>query len=165
MKGKVLIFSVVILIFGLLACQQLGKPEQGASKAKPTLQAMPQASGTYISIFEIPATDISRAIGFYEAILDISIEPMEMANLQMGILPYEGQLVAGVILQGEGYEPSSKGVTVYLNGGDDLQTILDKVEKSGGKILVPKTPHADEVGFFAIFQDSEGNRLGLHSPL
>ncbi|MEP3209730.1 MAG: VOC family protein [Maribacter sp.] len=119
---------------------------------------------SYISIFEIPATDIKRAINFYEAILDIDIEQMEMPGMEMGILPYENQQVVGVIMKGEGYEPSAKGVTIYLNGGDDLQLILGKVEQNGGSILVPKSPHADESGFFALFIDSEGNKMGLHSP-
>lgn len=119
---------------------------------------------SYISIFEIPASDISRAISFYQSILDIKIEKMEMPGMQMGILPYEGQAVTGVIIQSEGYKPSADGVMIYLNGGDDLQVILDKVEKNAGKILVPKTSHADGNGFFAIFLDSEGNKLGLHSP-
>lgn len=60
--------------------------------------------------------------------------------------------------------PSSSGVTLYLNAGDNLQVVLSKVEKSGGKVLVPKTPHADENDFFALFLDTEGNRLGLNLP-
>ncbi len=118
---------------------------------------------SYVSIFEIPATDISRAIDFYQAILGIQIEKMEMPEMQMGIFPYEGQAVTGIIIQAEGYRPSADGVTVYLNGGDNLQIILDKVEKNGGKILAPKTPHADGVGFWAYFLDSEGNKMGLSS--
>ncbi|AYN06578.1 VOC family protein [Flavobacterium sp. 140616W15] len=119
---------------------------------------------SYVSIFEIPATDISRAIDFYEAILDIKIEKIDMPGMQMGILPYEEQMVTGVITKADGYKPSADGVTLYLNGGDNLQVILDKVEKNGGKILVPKASHADGIGFFAIFLDSEGNKIGLHSP-
>lgn len=119
---------------------------------------------TYISIFEIPATDISRAINFYQSILDIEIEKIEMPEMEMGIFPYEGQTITGVIIKGEGYNPSADGVTIYLNGGDNLQAILDKVEKYNGKIVIPKTPHADESGYFAIFLDSEGNKIGLHSP-
>jgi len=68
-----------------------------------------------------------------------------------------------VIVKGEGYTPSADGVTIYLNGGDNLQFILDKVEENGGEIIVPKTAHADESGYFAIFLDTEGNKLGLHS--
>jgi len=119
---------------------------------------------SFVSIFEIPATEISRAVDFYQTILDIKIEKMDMPGMQMGILPYEGQMVIGVIIKAEGYQPSADGVTIYLNGGDNLQVVLDKVEKKGGKILVPKTLHADESGYFAIFLDSEGNKIGLHSP-
>ncbi|MDW3208499.1 MAG: VOC family protein [Reichenbachiella sp.] len=118
---------------------------------------------SFVSIFEIPVTDITRAINFYQTILDIDIERMDFPGMEMGLFPYENQLVTGVLMKGEGYQPSSEGVTIYLNGGTDLQIILDKVENNGGKILIPKTPHADESGFFAIFIDSEGNKMGLHS--
>jgi predicted enzyme related to lactoylglutathione lyase len=119
---------------------------------------------SYISIFEIPATDISRAIKFYQAILEVDIEKMEMPGMEMGILPYEGQMVTGVIMKEDGLKPSADGVTIYLNGGDNLQVILDRVQSNSGKVMLPKTPHADEVGYFAIFLDSEGNKIGLHSP-
>ena len=119
---------------------------------------------SHIAIFEIPATDISRAISFYQTILDIKIEKMEMPGMQMGIFPYENEMVTGVILKAEVYKPSPDGVTIYLNAGDNLQTVLDKVEKNGGKVVISKTQHADGNGFFAIFLDSEGNKIGLHSP-
>lgn len=118
---------------------------------------------SFVSIFEIPATDITRAINFYQEILSIDIERMDFDGMEMGLFPYEGQMVTGVIMKGEGYEPSEKGVTIYLNAGENLQPVLDKVEQHGGKILIPKTPHADGQEFFAIFLDSEGNKMGLHS--
>lgn len=119
---------------------------------------------SYISMFEIPATDISRAINFYQALLNITIEQMDVEGMKMGILPYEGQMVTGVIIQADGYKPSADGVTMYLNAGENLQVVLDKVEKNGGQIILPKTPHADESGYFALFLDSEGNRMALNSP-
>lgn len=119
---------------------------------------------SYISMFEIPATDISRAINFYQALLDITIEQMDVEGMKMGILPYEGQMVTGVIIQADGYKPSADGVTMYLNAGENLQVALDKVEKNGGQIILPKTPHADESGYFALFLDSEGNKMALNSP-
>ena len=119
---------------------------------------------SYISMFEIPATDISRAINFYQALLDIKIEKMDVEGMQMGILPYEGQMVPGVIIMEDGQKPSADGVTVYLNAGENLQVALDRVEKNGGQIIVPKTAHADESGYFALFLDSEGNKMALNSP-
>lgn len=118
---------------------------------------------SYASIIEIPATDISRAIDFYQSILDINIEKMDFPEIQLGLFPTEEQMIVTVLMQGDGYTPSSNGVTIYLDGGDDLQVILNKVEKNGGEIVVPKMPHADESGYFALFIDTEGNRLGLHS--
>ncbi len=119
---------------------------------------------SYIAIFEIPAIDISRAITFYQNILDIDIQELEFPGMHMGLFPTDNQMNTGVILKSEDYIPSSNGVTIYFNGGDDLQLILNKVEDSGGSIAVPKTSHADGIGFFALFIDTEGNRVGLHSP-
>ena len=123
-----------------------------------------ESMNSYISMFEIPATDISRAIHFYQVLLDIKIEKMDVDGIPIGILPYEGQTVHGVIIQADGYKPSSDGVTIYLNAGENLQIVLDRVEKNGGRIIVPKTAHADGNGFFAIFLDSEGNKMALNSP-
>ena len=100
---------------------------------------------------------------FYKEILGVEIERLDFPGIEMGLFPYQNQTVTGVIMKGEGYKPSASGVTIYLNGGDNLQTILDKVGVNGGKIIIPKKPHADESGYFAIFHDSEGNKIGLHS--
>lgn len=154
--------TILNLFFTMLALSQVNGMEPKDDDS--IINQRKKQTNSYLSIFEIPATDIKRAINFYEAILDIDIEQMEMPGIQMGILPYENQQIIGVIMKGEGYEPSAKGVTIYLNGGDDLQLILEKVEQNGGSILVPKSPHADESGFFALFIDSEGNKMGLHSP-
>ena len=119
---------------------------------------------SHLALFEIPATDFNRAIRFYHTIFDFQIEEMEMPEMQMGVLPYENQMVTGLIIKAQGYKPSSEGVTIYFQGGDDLQTKLDKVEINGGRVLIQKTRHADESGYFAVFLDSEGNKIGLNSP-
>ncbi|WP_339715398.1 VOC family protein [uncultured Kriegella sp.] len=161
---RTLLLSTVILSFCILTCkgQDISNTENRQIDSSETLKTNEMKS--FISIFEIPATEISRAVDFYQTILDISIEKMEFPEMQMGIFPYEGQMVTGVIMRAEGYKPSADGVTIYLNGGDNLQIILDKVEKNGGEIIVPKSLHADESGYYALFLDSEGNKIGLHSP-
>lgn len=161
---KSILCSAIILSFGITACNSQDKSKTETTSVESNSNQKTKEMKSHISIFEIPATDISRAVDFYQAILGVNIEKMEMPGMEMGIFPYEEQMVTGVIVKGEGYKPSADGVTIYLNGGDNLQTILDKVEKNGGKILMPKTAHADENGFFALFLDTEGNRLGLNSP-
>jgi hypothetical protein len=161
---KSILCSAIILSFGITACNSQDKSKTETTSVESNSNQKTKEMKSHISIFEIPATDISRAVDFYQAILGVNIEKMEMPGMEMGIFPYEEQMVTGVIMKGEGYKPSADGVTIYLNGGDNLLTILDKVEKNGGKILMPKTAHADESGFFALFLDTEGNRLGLNSP-
>lgn len=165
MKNTILI-TIITLMLGFISCKNK-EAEASASESNSNTETTiknDKNMNNLISIFEIPATDISRAINFYKEILGVEIEKLEFPGMEMGLFPYQDQMVTGVIMKGEGYEPSTKGVTIYLNGGDNLQTILDKVEVNGGKIIIPKTQHADESGFFAIFHDSEGNKIGLHSP-
>lgn len=156
--------AIIALAFSISSCETGGNSATESDSTKETTIKNDKDMNNYISIFEIPAVDISRAINFYQEILGVEIESLEFLGMEMGLFPYQDQMVTGVIIKGEGSEPSTKGVTIYLNGGDNLQNILDKVEGNGGQIIIPKTPHADEVGFFAIFHDPEGNKIGLHSP-
>jgi uncharacterized protein len=117
----------------------------------------------FISIIEIPAKDFSRAVAFYQAILDISIEEMEMDGIQMGLFPNDGENISVQLIYGSQYKTSIDGTIVYLNAGDDLQTVANKIEANKGEIVVPKTEIGPEMGFYEIFIDTEGNKLGLHS--
>jgi predicted enzyme related to lactoylglutathione lyase len=73
--------------------------------------------------------------------------------------------VGGALCTSGGFHsPSeSKGPLVYLNANPDVQTVLDKIEAAGGRILVPKTQISPEYGHMAVFIDTEGNRVALHS--
>lgn len=122
-----------------------------------------KAMQNFISIIEIPTSDLKRAINFYETILTISIEEVDMGEVKMGVFPSEAGTMSVVLANGADYKPTNDGSVLYLNGGENLQTMLDKVEPNGGKILVPKTEISPEMGFFALFTDTEGNKMGLHS--
>ena len=47
---------------------------------------------------------------------------------------------------------------------EDIGAVLAKVEKLGGKIVMPKTD-IQGVGPAAVIQDTEGNTLGLWTPI
>jgi predicted enzyme related to lactoylglutathione lyase len=119
-----------------------------------------------VNWFEIPVKNFDKAKAFYESIFDYQMPEMPMGPNRMGILLYDqpGGGIGGAIVAGEWYEPTAGGSLVYLNGGDDLNSVLNRVPNAGGAVVVPKTLIAPEVGYFAIFQDCEGNRVGLHSP-
>ena len=110
-----------------------------------------------LSWFEIPVLDFNRAMQFYQNVMEIKIQELEFAGIQHS---YGG--VNGAIVKGEG-EPSNKGTLLYFNGGEDLNKYLKNVEKQGGEILKEKTLISDDIGYFALFLDTEGNRLGIWS--
>lgn len=115
--------------------------------------------------FEIPAANFERAKAFYETIFATTLfQPDPTQQNAMFPADWQNGEIGGGITKREGFEPSMKGVTVFLNGGDDLSHVLGRVEKAGGTILMPKTkiPMGD-AGYMAMFADTEGNAVGLHS--
>jgi uncharacterized protein len=119
-----------------------------------------------ISWFEIPTQDIDRAQTFYENIFDIQMFPLDMPQLKMRLFPIENPMNVGGALSHnpEFYKTSpTDGPLIYLNANPDVQNVLDRIEAAGGKILVPKTQISPEHGYMAVFTDTEGNRMALHS--
>jgi len=119
-----------------------------------------------ISWFEIPSQDLNRAQKFYETIFDMQMVPLDTPQIQMLMFPVEDRLGVGgaITFNPDFYTPSSSdGVLIYLNANPDVQIVLDKVEAAGGKILVPKTTISPEYGSMAMFTDTEGNRIAVHS--
>jgi predicted enzyme related to lactoylglutathione lyase len=112
--------------------------------------------------FEIPVADIARAKTFYETVLGVTMSLTSTPGGEMAFFPSADGKVSGALIQSPGMLPSADGTIVYLNGGTDLATILNRVVPAGGTISVPKT-HIPGVGHFAHFTDTEGNRIGLFS--
>lgn len=119
-----------------------------------------------INWVEIPVLNFDRAKEFYSRIYDYEMYEETMGAYRMGFLPMEreAQGVGGAIVQGNGCVPSSLGSRVYLNGGKDLLTVLNRVEAAGGEVITHKTKITDEIGYYAAFEDTEGNHIYLHSP-
>jgi hypothetical protein len=116
-----------------------------------------------INWFEIPATDYARATAFYGNIFQVTLGHVQMDGFDMGMFPVEPeQGVGGAVVVGEGYVPTTTGSIVYLNGGHDLNAVLERVEGAGGKVLADKFS-IGESGYCAFFLDTEGNKVGLHS--
>ena len=117
-----------------------------------------------ISWVEIPVADFDRAKKFYSRIFDYDMPEIQMNN-RMGFLLFD-QAAGGIgaaIVQGPGYLPGPGGAKVYLNAGKDLNTVLKRIPDAGGKVLLEKMPVSAELGFIAMFEDTEGNYLMLHS--
>jgi uncharacterized protein len=117
-----------------------------------------------VSWFEIPASNFERAKAFYSAIFDYDMPVMPMGPVTMGFLPHEQDKgVGGAIVFGANAVPSTHGTLVYLAGGRDLSAVLSRVSAAGGAVGTEKTAIAPGMGFYAVFTDTEGNAVGLHS--
>lgn len=119
-----------------------------------------------IDWFEIPTADFQRGIQFYEAIFEFKMNPLDIGNgLRMAMFPVNpAESVGGALTHHpDFYKPSQDGTFVYLNADPDLGAVLGRVERAGGKVQVPKTQISPEYGYMAVFVDSEGNRVALHS--
>ena len=120
-----------------------------------------------VSWFEIGTIDLDRAQRFYEEIFQIKLQSLDLPNIKMRMFPIEDPKVGigGALVDSGGFHKPSDtdGPLLYLNANPDVQHILDRVEKAGGKILVQKTPVSDDFGFIGVIVDSEGNRIALHS--
>lgn len=112
---------------------------------------------------EIPVEDFERAKKFYSKIFDYEMPEANLGKTLMGILLSQTDGVGGAIVKSDGHKPSQNGTIVYLNGGKDLNIVLKRVESAGGKIIQQKTIITPDIGYFALFIDSEGNKVGLYS--
>lgn len=118
-----------------------------------------------VSYFEIPVSDLDRAVAFYESVFGYELERVTIDSNEMALFPLneEADGISGALAKGDSYVPSTQGSRVYLST-TSIDTTLAKVVSIGGKILYPKTS-IGELGWVAEFEDSEGNCIALHQEI
>jgi predicted enzyme related to lactoylglutathione lyase len=118
-----------------------------------------------IAYFQIPAEDVARARKFYQSLLGWKIEPdttlpdksLQWQNIITGE-PEEGTMNMGGI-----YKRQMPGPIMNFVHVEDFEKVLAKVEKLGGKIVMPGN-EIETVGLVAVISDTEGNIIGLWKP-
>ena len=113
-----------------------------------------------VTYFEIPVTDMARAIEFYEAVFTVALECVQIDGHDMALFPFDEkrQGISGALAIGQSYVPSRGGPRVYFSVQSIDQT-LTRIRSLGAEIAYPKTL----VGNFWIaeFIDSEGNQIAI----
>lgn len=108
---------------------------------------------------EIPTVNFDRAVDFYNSLLGIQLEKVDCGTEKMAFLPND----AGAIFWAPEFKPSQDGLLVSMNCGTDIDGWIKRVEANGGKIVRPKCKiEVEGRGWFALFLDTEGNRLSLY---
>lgn len=107
--------------------------------------------------FEIPADNLARAKKFYSTLFGWKISPFR------GMKDFLHIDTAGSDESPDGGMLPRKGpphtVTNYVNV-NSVEKYSAKIEKLGGNICMPKTA-VPQMGYFAVFQDTEGNMFGI----
>jgi predicted enzyme related to lactoylglutathione lyase len=116
-----------------------------------------------VNWFELYVTDFERAKRFYEAALQTSLQEFAMDHCRMGMFPFDQQNgIGGCITKMDGVSAGQGGTLVYLNVEGDLDEVLKRIPAAGGSVIKPRTSIGQH-GFIAVFKDTEGNGVGLHS--
>lgn len=108
---------------------------------------------------ELSAHDRETAARFYSEIFGWKVEQVPQMNY--ATFEAEGGPGGGFNPVSEQYPAGS--VLVYI-GTEDIESSLRRIESLGGKTLVPKT-EIPNIGWFAIFSDPTGNRVGLYTDM
>lgn len=115
--------------------------------------------------FEIPADDLTRAKRFYSGVFGWRTE--DVPGMEYSIvhtvevdkrtrMPKEPGAINGGMMK----RMAAVKAPVVTIDVEDIDRALQKVEKAGGKVLVPKQKVMD-MGWNAYVKDTEGNVIGV----
>jgi predicted enzyme related to lactoylglutathione lyase len=126
--------------------------------------AIPPPAMNPVVHFEIPVTDMDRAVRFYEAVFATTLARQDVDGYAMAFFPRaDGKPGAsGALAKGDVYVPSKSGAILYFDV-PAIEPVLERAAANGGKVLYPKKD-IGEAGFVAEIEDSEGNRIALSQP-
>lgn len=112
---------------------------------------------------EIPASDLDRAIAFYQHWLQVVMdEPILLHDCRMAYLPFsdEAEGASMALVHGADYRPSEQGARIYI-GVDDLDASLARALQGGAELRFGPADAGD--WRVAEIRDSEGNRIALQA--
>jgi predicted enzyme related to lactoylglutathione lyase len=113
--------------------------------------------------FEIYVQDMARAKRFYETVLGLRLDRLEVDALEMWAFPMalDAGGASGSLVKAEGIPSGGNSTLVYFNCAD-CAVEAGRVAAAGGTLVREKFS-IGQYGFVALAQDTEGNLIGLHS--
>lgn len=108
---------------------------------------------------ELSAQDPAAAGAFYAELFGWKLQPVpedDYLLFEPPDAPGGGFVRTGSM----GFQPGE--VLIYV-ATDDIDATLQRAEALGGQTLVPQT-EIPNIGWFGIFRDPAGNRIGLFTP-
>lgn len=118
-----------------------------------------------VSWFEIPVSNMDRAVKFYESVFGVKLFVDQFGPILMAWFPYDPKKSGAggsLVYNDDFYKPSTEGSLVYFSS-EDVAIEVGKIENATGKVIQGKTLISEDIGYMALFLDTEGNRVALHS--
>lgn len=121
-----------------------------------------------VNWFEIYTTDFERAKAFYNKLLNLSLEELEVTNdrhsqMRYAIFPTgdNNPGVGGALVYLDVAKAGIGGTLVYFNS-EDIDATVGRAVSAGGKVIRSKQ-QVGNLGHIALIEDTEGNMIGLRS--
>ena len=116
-----------------------------------------EARPSILDWFEIPVSNLPKAIAMYGAMLDTKLVATPFGPDEIAVLGSNGCLSSGG-------KPTSTGTLVYLHARDGVRACLARAVEAGAKVVLPETAIGKD-GTIAKIEDLDGNIVGLHQEL
>jgi hypothetical protein len=113
------------------------------------------ANSVPVNYFEIIVDNAASVAQFYNTVL--GWDAPDQAGPYISVKTGDTGINGAIIDQSIAIFP--QGLTLTL-GVPDCNEVLEKVNQSGGKVVLPRT-EVSGFGVFAMFEDPAGNRIGL----
>lgn len=152
---------LITIIFGVLIQLLISCGGNTKTTIKQTDKNVITKKSNPVVYFEIPVTDMDRAIKFYKAVFQFDFDKENIDSNEMALFPFvdKNSGISGALAKGEIYKPTKNGVVIYFNT-ENIDETLKLASSNGGQTLYPKTDIG--IGLVAEFEDSEGNRIALY---
>jgi predicted enzyme related to lactoylglutathione lyase len=124
--------------------------------------AMEAIMRNFVVWFDIPVKDLDRAVNFYSAVMAAELTILSGPAGRQANFPFAPGIASGSLRESKDHKPVATGTMVYLDGGENLLTLLARAEAAGGTVIKGKTAIGAN-GFMAVFMDLDGNHVALHS--
>jgi len=116
--------------------------------------------------FEIYVNDLPRARKFYETVLGIQLEKLDVpGDSSLNMMSFPSDMgkhgTSGALVHIEGFPAGANSTLVYFSSAD-CSIEESRVIDAGGKIKTSKMS-IGQYGFVTLVVDTEGNMFGVHS--
>lgn len=130
---------------------------------------------------QIPAENITRAADFYNRVFGYEFFFEDLNNIPHAVFKPDAKgnrPVNGALVEVKNKPAEMQGCVLFFEATGRFETLVENIERNGGKILVKKTLITKKIdattglipntyidgkpGYFVHFMDSEGNKMGLY---